>query len=277
MDHMMPGMDGIETSPHIRALDTTYAKKIPIVALTANTMSGDMNMFLANGIDDFLSKPIELRKLNRILEKWIPQEKQVKRQRRDRPADAVPAGQSLNIHGVDTRRGQFNTGGTSKGYRSILSIFSTEMRSNIPRIQEALETRDYQLYTTLVHALKGSSRSIGAMEMGDAAAELEDAGRKQNISAMEERTGLLITLLQELIERITLALEAGEAKAEEISYSPRLETLKTALHNSDYSTVDQELKRLDSIALDKKTRELIENIERDVLLFEYEKAAARLG
>jgi signal transduction histidine kinase/DNA-binding response OmpR family regulator len=278
MDHMMPEMDGIEASRLIRNLDSTYAKKIPIIALTANVLSWDMSMLLSNGIDDFLSKPIDIPKLNTILEKWVPKEKQAKRPAKDDSAEA--SGKHLSIPGVDTRKGKANTGGTEKSYLAILSIFCSEMRENITRIQEALETRDFLLYTTLVHALKGSARSIGAARLGDHASELEDAGRKRNLSGMEEKTGPLLTELQELIEQISGVLNknAGEEPAlkEEYHYTPRFDTLKTALANNDYILVNQELKRLGELAMDSKSRELIKNIEKDVLLFEYEKAAARM-
>jgi signal transduction histidine kinase/DNA-binding response OmpR family regulator len=282
MDHMMPVMDGMEASRHIRDLDSAYARKIPIIALTANVMSGDMSMLLANGIDDFLSKPIDIPKLNGMLEKWVPREKQERRTLPARKRRTESFG-GLSIRGVDTRRGKFNTGGTEKGYLTILSVFCSEMRENISRIQESLETRDFPLYTTLVHALKGASRSIGALEVGDLAAELEDAGRKSNLSVMEEKTGPLLTELQVLIEQITGALNknTGEAAApapkEEYHYAPRFDTLKAALGGNDYTLVNQELKRLGELPLNSKDRELIENIEKDVLLFEYERAAARLN
>jgi signal transduction histidine kinase/DNA-binding response OmpR family regulator len=281
MDHMMPGMDGLEASRIIRSLDSAYAKKVPIIALTANVMSGEMNMLLANGIDDYLSKPIEIRKLNQILEKWVPREKQVKRLAPDRDRRGESRGGSLRIPGVDTLRGQFNTGGTAKGYYAILGVFCSEMRENIPRIQEALETRDYRLYTTLVHALKGAARSIGALKVGDLAAELEEAGRKQNLSHIEDKTGPLITELQELIEEISRSLKTENPdpalKAGEFHYTPKFEVLKTALINNDYLAVNHELRRLNELPLDKAGRELLDAVEKDVLLFEYEKAAGRLG
>jgi hypothetical protein len=117
------------------------------------------------------------------------------------------------------------------------------------------------------------------MKMGDFAAEQEDAGRKQNLSHLEEKTGVLITELQELIEHITLSLQMGPAElpSGEYHYAPRFETLKAALLNSDYTVVNQELKRLGELPLDKASQELVESIEKDVLLFELEKAAARLG
>ena len=71
MDHMMPEMDGLETTKHIRALDKKNAS-VPVVALTANAITGVEQMFLDNLMDDFLSKPLELTQLNRCLRKWLP-------------------------------------------------------------------------------------------------------------------------------------------------------------------------------------------------------------
>jgi CheY-like chemotaxis protein len=81
MDHRMPEMDGIETTERIRALqgvpgiDDVYFKNVPIIALTANAVSGTKEMFLQKGFNDFLSKPIDTIKLNAVLEKWIPKKK----------------------------------------------------------------------------------------------------------------------------------------------------------------------------------------------------------
>jgi PAS domain S-box-containing protein len=80
MDHMMPGMDGIEATANIRALEGDYFKKVPIVALTANAISGMREMFLKNGFNDYLAKPVELAKLNEIMEKWIPKSKRQENQ-----------------------------------------------------------------------------------------------------------------------------------------------------------------------------------------------------
>jgi signal transduction histidine kinase/DNA-binding NarL/FixJ family response regulator/HPt (histidine-containing phosphotransfer) domain-containing protein len=71
MDHMMPGMDGIETVANIRALDSEYAKTVPIIALTANAIVGNEQMFLAHGFQAFVSKPIELRRMDMVLKQWV--------------------------------------------------------------------------------------------------------------------------------------------------------------------------------------------------------------
>jgi PAS domain S-box-containing protein len=78
MDHRMPEMDGIETTRRIRAMgdQDPYYTNVPIIALTADAVSGVKEMFLENGLNDFLSKPIDTIKLNSVLERWIPREKQ---------------------------------------------------------------------------------------------------------------------------------------------------------------------------------------------------------
>jgi CheY-like chemotaxis protein len=77
MDHMMPGMDGIETVAQIRALEQGYYKNLPIIALTANAISGMREMFLKQGFNDFLSKPIDIVKLDELIAKWTPAEKKL--------------------------------------------------------------------------------------------------------------------------------------------------------------------------------------------------------
>jgi len=80
MDHLMPGMDGVEATGLIRKLgaEDRYFAEIPIVALTANAVSGMREFFMGNGFNDFMSKPVDVAKLNSVLETWIPKEKRIK-------------------------------------------------------------------------------------------------------------------------------------------------------------------------------------------------------
>jgi signal transduction histidine kinase/CheY-like chemotaxis protein len=78
MDHMMPDMDGIEATARIRALEGEYFSRVPIIALTANAIAGMREMFLDKGFNDYLAKPIEISRLNELIERWIPREKRLK-------------------------------------------------------------------------------------------------------------------------------------------------------------------------------------------------------
>jgi signal transduction histidine kinase len=71
MDHMMPEMDGVETTTAIRTLDTEYAKKLPIIALTANAVAGNEQMFLDSGFNAFLPKPFNVMDLDSVIQRWI--------------------------------------------------------------------------------------------------------------------------------------------------------------------------------------------------------------
>lgn len=72
MDHMMPDMDGVEATHIIRSLDGEYYRKVPIIALTANAISGVKEMFLAEGMDDFIAKPIDFKELSEKILNWLP-------------------------------------------------------------------------------------------------------------------------------------------------------------------------------------------------------------
>ena len=75
LDYMMPEMDGIDTLKNIRAMDRQEMKELPVIALTANAVSGAREMFLEAGFDEYISKPIELDKFEKLLRKYLPQEK----------------------------------------------------------------------------------------------------------------------------------------------------------------------------------------------------------
>jgi CheY-like chemotaxis protein len=76
MDHMMPEMDGVEATGAIRALPDDYFKTVPIIALTANAVTGMREMFLENGFSDYLAKPIEINNLKEMIRRWIPESMQ---------------------------------------------------------------------------------------------------------------------------------------------------------------------------------------------------------
>jgi CheY-like chemotaxis protein len=71
MDHMMPGMDGMEAAKLIRSLGTKYAEKIPVIALTANAVAGNEQMFLDNGFNAFLPKPFNVMNLDSVIQRWV--------------------------------------------------------------------------------------------------------------------------------------------------------------------------------------------------------------
>jgi CheY-like chemotaxis protein len=181
MDHMMPEMDGIETVEHIRAWEAQQEQSgiirfaVPIVALTANAVSGTRKMFIENGFNDFLAKPIDISKLDEILANWIPREKRAM----GTSHLAVDAFSSLDIPGIDIKKGIAMTGGSQERYRQILSLLRKDVEKRIPLLQGIPE--NLSLFIIQVHALKSVLGSVGASKLSTLAAELEAAANEQNM------------------------------------------------------------------------------------------------
>lgn len=212
MDHMMPGMDGVEVTEIIRAANDEYYTKLPIIALTANAVNGVREMFMNSGFDDFLAKPIELSSLDRILRSYLPKEYLEppakvyygKRDRRrsgntERSRKTESDGSPL----LDTRKGIIYAGGDEKVYKEILSLFIQKSGEKSGVIRRLFEQRDAKNYVVEVHALKSSSLSIGAARLSGIARELEAAGKAGNIEAVREKNDELLKLYEEV---------AGEAR-----------------------------------------------------------------
>jgi len=191
MDHMMPEMDGIEATAIIRLLEGERFRKVPIVALTANAVVGMREMFIENGFNDFLAKPIDVSKLDEMLSRWIPKEKReqgigtVVSKRSEvgnthslQTKTPVPSPQSLiPIPGVDIQKGIAMTGGTVAAYTQVLSMFSKDAEYRMPFLQALPKADSVSAFVTQVHALKSASASIGAAELSAQAAALEAAGK----------------------------------------------------------------------------------------------------
>jgi signal transduction histidine kinase/CheY-like chemotaxis protein len=295
MDHMMPEMDGLVTTDLIRKQGmgrdkNSYFQNLPIVMLTANAIAGQREMFLKNGINDFLAKPISVSKLNSILVTWIPKEKQQKLSPAADKNPIPPAESNASplpaIPGVDIQIGLSNAGGSPNSYMSILSYFCEDMEERIPQIQEAVEKGDLPSYTTMVHAVKGASRSIGAVELGGMAAELEAAGRGGDNGIIAAKTGPLLERLRKLTGHIHSALgkpeaeqgdsespaaESGESSPGDIS-DLNLEILKDALNNLDTERVNNFLSKFEGNGRGPAVKKIISRIEPCVLFFVYEKA-----
>ncbi|MCL2130243.1 MAG: ATP-binding protein, partial [Treponema sp.] len=123
MDHMMPGMDGIEVTEQIRALgeNDDYYKKLPIIALTANAVSGIREFFLENDLNDFLPKPIDTSMLNSMLEMWIPREKQIRSTVSNNGKTIIMENNNtvdFRIKGLNINKGIMMSGGIKENYLS---------------------------------------------------------------------------------------------------------------------------------------------------------------
>ena len=184
MDHMMPGMDGIETTQRIRAMESDYAKTIPIISLTANALAGNEKMFLEKGFNAFLSKPINLMALDSVIKKWISrkgpeaiaaQELPGKEPPADRPADGIP--------GVNLKAGLALYGSDMDMLAFALNSFSMHTPALVDTLRE-VSGEKLPDYAINVHSLKSALAAIGAEELSARAKELEAFAKAGDLSAV---------------------------------------------------------------------------------------------
>ena len=212
MDHMMPEMDGIEATSIIREWEKDLASndvsisKIPIIALTANAISGVREMFIEKGFSDFLAKPIDISKLDDVLNRWISKEK-----REHGPSDKQELEKGINspveIYGVDIKKGISMTGGTEEGYYLVLSAFSEDAQDRIKKLKDMLEEDTLSKFIVSIHALKSAAASIGATELSAEAARLESAGKCEDMAYINNNLKKFIAQLTKTIEGINTVLK----------------------------------------------------------------------
>jgi signal transduction histidine kinase/CheY-like chemotaxis protein len=309
MDHMMPEMDGVEATAYIRSWEAELEAQgvvrfaVPIVALTANAVMGMREMFIEKGFSDFLAKPIDVSKMDEILNRWIPKEKREtktvnsgqwvgsgdrrSRDRRsgDRRSDYDPqigeAAPPLTIPGVDIRKGITMTGGTLSAYKQVLSLFRTDAQDRLSLLSEVPEASALPSFVIQVHALKSASASLGAAEVSGNAARLEAAGRAGEMAFIQENLSGFTRQLTELIDGIAAALNEDTMTScgSAASSLPiaELNNLATALKSQSASDIDRLLDELNQKPLSVETKTAVDKISDSVLMVEFDNALEIIG
>ncbi|AEF83714.1 PAS/PAC sensor hybrid histidine kinase [Treponema primitia ZAS-2] len=216
MDHMMPEMDGIETVRIIRnEIGTEYAKNIPIAALTANALTGNEAMFLANGFNGFVSKPIDIMELDEMLNKWVKAKQSAEtlaQAEKERPgaAEAEKNESEKPVPGLDIPGGikRYNS---EKIYKRILTAYSKSAPAMLDTIREPNE-KNLSDYMITVHGLKGASRGIDAVEIGNMAEELEFAAKAGDFQKLTKKNSSFIEAAEKLISDIRLYLDSQQTE-----------------------------------------------------------------
>ena len=209
MDHMMPEMDGIEATRRIRSMG--YMS--PIVALTANAVAGQADIFLENGFDDFISKPIDIRLLNTLLKKYIrdkqsPEVLEAAKHHTKKITDSET--DPLNPQNDNTQQKELSP--------QLVEYFLLDARKADETVKaifdksEPLTDEDINLYTISVHAMKTALSNINEFTLSKTAASLEQAGKNKETVQITNETPEFIGELRKVIEKLTVFLEMHKSK-----------------------------------------------------------------
>ncbi|MDR3233694.1 MAG: response regulator [Planctomycetaceae bacterium] len=218
MDQMMPEMDGLETTRRIR-LNPAYTN-IPVIALTANAVSGMKEMFLENGLTDFISKPIDPNQLESMLIKWLPKDKCcLASADGDSPSAtppgnpertaAAPAAKVSAVDGLDMADGIERVAGNAMIYREILKIFVEDVPLTLDKLANP-SAETLPNYAMVVHGLKGGSLNIGAVKIGEAAKTQEFAAKAGDLQGVLAGHPALVQVSLKLVSDITEYLNKTE-------------------------------------------------------------------
>lgn len=268
MDHMMPGMDGVEVTHRIRALEGSYYQNVPIIALTANALSGIADMFHKEGLNDFVSKPIEMVTITSALKKWLP----------DNLIHELRAGEKViacnspdeipRIKGLNTSIGVAYTGSV-KLYLRVLKDYYKDIEESARMLSLYEQNNAIDDYKILVHSLKSSSRTIGATKLSELAASLESAANNRNTSFIHNNTGKLLRMYTDLIpvlkpyaEEASLSSADGSGQTlEDSTLADLLGHLMNAMDDLDFNTSTTIIESIEEYNLSDKEKEVFLKIK----------------
>lgn len=248
MDHMMPELDGVETTRIIRRFHQEY-NDVPIIALTANAVEGTKEMFCQEGMNDFVAKPIELRMLISKVRQWLPIEKiQKVYMSGTAPRDTKSA--NIVVGDLDVAYAMKFLG-NEELFWSVLKVYYKAIEKKAKLIKQLEEEENWTDFTIEVHALKSSSKQIGAMRLSERAAALEKAGNARDAEFIHKNTGRMLDqyLGYRFVFKPFLPDEKKEGGGREnISVAGLLkyfEDMRTAMEDLDMDRMEEVVQKMD--------------------------------
>jgi len=248
MDHMMPGMDGIECFDRIKQQSYGKNKNTPVVMLTANALSGAKEEYEKEGFAGFLAKPVQMSELENMLIKLLPDDRILEHKAEETIGEAAKEETLPAIEGVDTNYAIQHIGsvnGVIKVWQQFMSFYKEdekELRSYYSQIQEnAKNSEALNSYRIKVHAMKTSANLLGSLSTYGMALSLEKAARSEKVSQIMDMTDYFLTEWHELGKAVEQALGAAGkdgASISRVDLDTLCKQLKTSMNAYDVKSAD---------------------------------------
>ena len=285
LDHMMPEMDGVETLHHMQKMADYPCKETPVIALTANAIQGAKEMYLGEGFDDFLSKPIQPEKLERMILNWLPKELLV-----EEPANLDHQAENASekgkeeattklpqIEGVDWKSALKHLPDEEMLLETVSDFYSTMMgeADYLEQCFEMLEEdASLEAYRIKVHAMKSSSALIGIKGLSEKAKTLEFAAKDGNRELLREMTEGFLKEWRGYKEKLSVCITEGEkCEISDVSVIiEKLSSLKAAMDTMDIDMADELMKELKQYKYEDEVSQKIENLGTAVVNLDSETA-----
>ena len=256
--------------------------EVPVIALTANAVSGAKAEYQAHGFTDYLAKPVDGALLEKMLEHYISPEKivsvSVANGDDDYKSDfseIIPEDSFLSkLEDIDLETAVKNCG-DYQVLENVIKDFLVSIDTKADAIEKFLEEKDLRNYTVLVHALKSSARLIGAMDLSNKAALLEEKGNEGDLSKLLEMTPSLLSQYRSYKEKLSCAMEKDNNLPEisEYELNEAFGVVKELVEAYDFNTADSVMKSLEQYIIPEKFEEkystlirLMSAVDRDAIL-----------
>ena len=279
LDHMMPEKDGIETLHEIREHDDNPNKVVPAICITANAISGAREKYIAEGFDDYLTKPIDSEKLEELLINYLPGEKIQKVIREEEAGEEDPesskALEALKGLGlIDTAKGIRNSG-SLKEYMPLLKVFYKSLEDRAGEIERLYAEGNYKDYTIKVHALKSSARIIGADALAEAAQRLEDAGKNGDTEFIAANQDAFMKSYRSLYEPLSEVFREEETDNHMPEADPSLleevyEEMRSAADEMDCDRLNEVFEEMKGYSIPEKDKELWKKLREATDEYDYD-------
>ena len=306
LDHRMPKMDGIETLVRMRELPDNLNIDTPCISLTANAVSGAREEYITAGFRDYLSKPVDGEKLERMLIEYLPKDKvflpeskeyiaagsilktgnlideNVQNDEKvDNNGDKDVIDAELELDQIKKYRGidvevALNNCGSIEVLKNVINQFRDSIDDKSNEIEEYEQNGDIENYTILVHALKSSSRLLGAIELSEKARMLEEAGDDNKIDEIKKGTPELLMLYRSYKDNLkdeSVEVETDLPLIPEEELQEIVGALREFVEAFDYNSADEAMNALKEYRMPddfkdkyKKIKELLLEVDRDGLL-----------
>ena len=283
LDHMMPEMDGIETLHRIRKMEEHACKNVPIIALTANAISGAKEMYLREGFNEFLSKPIQTDKLERMIENYLPEELVSYEEKKDKEKanDTYPKTvESLpEIDGINWAYAISNVPDI-KTLDNIVRNFYLTIENEADSLENcwkmAQEDKEQlDAYRIKVHAMKSTSAYIGALMLSSMAKTLEYAARDGKMEVVKYMTPAFLEEWRSYKNKLSMYKEEtqgtpGKQIEESADIIVKLDELKEALEDMEIDSADEIMTYFNQFQYETVVADLFDKLAMKVLNLEKE-------
>ncbi len=272
MDHRMPEMDGIQTFHAMEEMDNNLSSGSPVVALTANAISGSREMYIREGFANYLSKPVDSDKLEEMILMYLP--KEIVSRPGDPDFEDVSADSTddenqvfqelLKIGGIDVNSA-IERCGSALTARDVMKDFWLSIDERAGLIEKYLQGRNIKDFTIYVHGLKSSAKAIGALDLSEKAEYLEECGNGGDIDEIEMLTPELLELYRSYINKLDPLFKEDESDKPEIG-AEELEnafaSIKEFVSASYYDSADDIMTMLNGYSIPQQYKDKFHEVKR---------------